>query len=373
MRKLFGVWLLVAAGCATPPAGPASTNSEPPRAWPGMAMPVPPPPVPLARVGVEYLAPAARTADIAGLEEIGRPPWPGTEAAGPLPPVVSDPLAGLLEPVDEVEVFSLRDDPPIDGPRWLDPSSEASEKPHALMLGMDLSRERIASVEHPVERMGLRFLREVVGDDRRRVDRALGSPILTSQLGYLSPNVPMTYVDRRDQENHLQLIRRYGTRLLRRPARRALKELEIVNTVERALKKFKAVHIPLTGEYQREHRQRHRGRFSMHLSASDLTDPAELYYRHSGWKIGGGLTTARLSYSKHLTDNMLLNLRSSIGYDDQNVKVLGRVAFKVSQTTTLNLSAGNDITVLTSPVTYTGMPPDQERSEGFVFYVEHMF
>jgi len=336
-------------------------------------MPVPPPPVPLARVGVEYLSLADRTADLASLGEVGRPLWPDTEAAGPLPPVVSDPLAGVLEPAEDIEVFSRRAEPPADGRRWLYPSARTSEKPHTLVLGIDLSKERIASVEHPVERMGLRFLREVVGDDRRRVDRALGSPILTSQLGYLSPNVPMTYVDRRDQENQLQLIRRYGTRLLRRPARRALKELEIVNTVERALKKFKAVHIPLTGDYQEEHRQRHRGRFSMHLSASDLTDPAELYYRHSGWKIGGGLTTARLSYSKHVTDNVTLNLRSSIGYDDQDVKVLGRVAFKVSQTTTLNLSAGNDMTVLTSPVTYTGMPPDQERSEGFVFYVEHMF
>ena len=373
MRKLFGVWLLVAAGC-TMPAGPDSVQSDPPRAWPGLSMPVPPPPVPAARVGVEYLPPAAGTVEPLELATFGMQP-PET---GRLPTAWRDPLEGFLEPVEEVRVLSILEDQP-DGatriyptPYRIGPREREPAESHQLVASLDLSKEHISGVKHAAERMGLRFLKEVLGKDRRHVERTLGSPILTGQLGYTSPDVPMTYVDRRDQEAQLQRIRRYGIKLLRRPARRALKELRIVSDLEKALNQFKAVHIRVSGDRETEERLP-RGHFSVHLGATDISDPMEIYYRRRGWKIGTGLETARVTYSKNLTDKMSLKVRSSFGYDDQDVRVTGRIAFEMSPSTTLNLFAGNDITVLTSPATYTGTPPDEDGSQGVGFYVEHMF
>ena len=75
MRKLFGVWLLVAAGC-TMPAGPESIQTDPPRVWPGLEMPVPTPPVPLARIGVEFLPAADGAAELLDVSSLGMSPQP---------------------------------------------------------------------------------------------------------------------------------------------------------------------------------------------------------------------------------------------------------------------------------------------------------
>lgn len=347
MRKLFGVWLLLAAGCSTPGAATNAGTQDPDLLTQGpfpqtRTMPAPPPPVPLARVGVEYLPPEGPGLDL---------------AAGPLE---------LATPVE-----TLPDVPPPP-PGWRHrPSPEEPRNPAELVASLDLSSERIASVEHPAERLGLRFLREILGGDRRRVVRSLGG---AGHAGQWGPELPTTYVDERDQEDYLLRMKRYGTRLLRKPARRALKELSVVNDVEKALDEFKAVHIPLTGAYQKRHDRSHRGRFTMHLGrGSESADPVEIYYLRSGWKIGGGPDHARIAYSKYLTKNLRLRLRSSYGYDDQDVKLLGTVAFEVSPQTTLNLMAGNDMTVLTGPSTYVGTPPEQDRSQAVAFYVEHLF
>lgn len=349
MRKLFAVWLLLAAGCSTP-----TTGTEPGLQDLGVVdshvLPAPPPPVPLARVGVEYLPPEPPDRDF---------------------------LAGPLERTQPV----LPDrDPPARHPlpRWRHrPSRETPNRTNSaeLVARLDLSKERIKGVEHTAERLGLRFLREVLGPGHRRVQRALGGTLETGQAGYMScPEVPATYVDERDQEDFMMRLKRYGTRLLRKPARRALKELRIVSDFEHTLNEFKAVNIPLTGAYQERHNKTHRGRFSLHLGrGSDSTDPVEIYYLRSGWKIGGGIDNARIIYSRYLAKNLRLRLRSSYAYDDQNVKLLGTLAFELSPQTTLNLMAGNDMTVLTGPSMYLGTPPAEESSQAVAFYVEHLF
>jgi hypothetical protein len=353
VRKLFAAWLLLAAGCTTPTAG----TEAGPQDLGGIAshvLPVPPPPVPVARVGVEYLPPEPPDRDF---------------LASPLelaPPVQKD--------LPDRDPPAAR--PPL--PRWgYRPSPEIHNRTGSaeLVASLDLSKERIRTVENTSERLGLRFLREVLGHDHQRVRRALGGALETGQAGYVSSlKVPTTYVDERDQEDFLVRVKRYGTRLLRKPARRALKELAIVSDVEQTLNEFKAVHIPLTGAYQRRHNKTHRGRFSMHLGrGSSSTDPIEIYYLRSGWKIGGGIDNGRIIYSRYLTKNVRVRLRSSFDYDDQDVKLLGTLALEVSPQTTLNLMAGNDMTVLTGPTTYLGTPPDEESSQAVAFYVEHLF
>jgi len=329
-------------------------------------MPVPPAPVLALRVGVEYLPPERPGVDL---------PLPGTPGKLTLSDGPSDSLDPLAGPVERTPVQVLPPREPIpDRPSWRREPSPGSSRSAELVESIDLSRERIARVKDTSERMGLRFLREVLGPEHRRVQRSVGALIMTSQFGYLSPDVPMTYVDERYREGQQLRMKRYGTRLLRKPARRALKELSIVSSAEKALDEFKAVHIPLSGSYQRRHNKSHRGRFSMHLGrGSESADRVEIYYLRSGWKIGSGPNNARVLYSKYLTDKLRLKLRSSFAYADQDVKLLGTLAFQLSPQTTVNLSAGNDMTVLTGPQTYLGTPPVEERSQAIAFYVEHMF
>ncbi len=325
----------------------------------------------MARVGVEYLPPEDEGSDLS-LVLSGRD---ALVPSGQLPdeeaslPHSLEPLAGFLGVAQTTRVPT----PDPERPRSGRAAAEATNSAE-LVASLDLSRERIAAVEDTSERVALRFLREVLGDDRRHVERTLGSSVQTGQFGLQSPDVPTTYVDHRDYEDQLPRMKRYGTRLLRRPARRALKELSLVSDVEQALDEFKAVHIPLSGAYQEQHNKTHRGRFSMHLGkGSDAADPIEVYYLHSGWKIGSGPDNARVQYSKNLTDQLRLKLRSSYAYGDQDVKVLGTLMFEVSPQTTINLAAGNDMTVLTGPQTYLGTPPEEDRSQAIAFYVEHMF
>lgn len=361
-----------------PDSGPDHWRPDPALPLAGVAAPAPPAPIALCRVGVEYLPPEQPGLDL---------PLPLVDSPGAFPqrPQRLDPLAGPgeLEPMGRAlpnEALLARWHlPRFGGMRSSGDFRNADTAEHRdnsaeLVERLDLSREHIATVENAAERMSLRFLREILGHDRRRVQRSLGSTVMTGQFGYLSPNVPVTHVDQRDQEDQLQRLQRYGTRLLRRPARRALKELSIVNKVQKAVDEFKAVHIPLTGAYQKRHSKSNRGRFSMHLGrGSEVADPVEIYYLRSGWKIGSGPDNARINYGKYLTDNLYVRLRSSYRYEDQNITLLGSLAYEISPQTTVNLMAGNDMYLLASPVTYLGTPPHQERSQAVAFYVEHMF
>ena len=139
MRKLFGVWLLLAAGCAPQTAIPDITAADPPQAVPGLAMPVPPAPVLALRVGVEYLPPERLAVDL---------PLPDarkrlTLSDGPTDRL--DPLAGPLEPTP-VQVLPP-EEPVPDRPSWRRRPSPESSRSAELVARIDLSRERIATVD----------------------------------------------------------------------------------------------------------------------------------------------------------------------------------------------------------------------------------
>ena len=127
MRKLFGVWLLVAAGC-TMPAGPESIQTDPPRVWPGLEMPVPTPPVPLARIGVEFLPAADGAAELLDANSLGMSAQPEIGPGRALTPAWRDPLEGFLEPIEDVRVLSLLED-----------TAAEPERPYPMRLRMGRS------------------------------------------------------------------------------------------------------------------------------------------------------------------------------------------------------------------------------------------
>ena len=117
----------------------------------------------------------------------------------------------------------------------------------------------------------------------------------------------------------------------------------------------------------------HRGRISLKLHGGNWDDPVEVYFTQRGFRLGTGVEQLRVSYTKHLSDRMKLQLRSSFAYDDHDVQLRGILSFEVSPRTTLNFTAGSDIHLLSTPAAYDGPFLNEPRSEGVLFYVEHLF
>ena len=339
LRLLIGLCLLLtAASCATPEVQVASSAQALAKA------PPPPSTGSVIRIGVEYLPPDAGLPSPAGLHE--------SLFGSPRPESAAHPDVVVGQPWEQR--------PPT-------PESRNNLGFSGLQARWELERAEIRAKQSTLERFSLRFISELIGDDRKRVKRAIGAPLLSSQQR-LSSDSLSNFLDERDHQDHQRLLTENGTRMLRRPLRNAVKELPLFSDVEIALGEIRASNVHYVQKSAPT-----LGRISARLRANHWEDPLELTWIRRGIRVGSTQRHLKVSYTTRLADGLSFRLRSRYDYVDYGWRLLGNLEYKVNTYTTVNAMAGNRINTLSGPATFPGGPQSDEKAKGLLLYVEHLF
>lgn len=324
---------------------------------------------------------------LAGCASLPRAPGPASTAKSPHEPLLpSAPTTARLgveflhEMVRRETPLTVTDDPvrvePKAPPRSFAPVAGPSEpeKP-----ALDLSRAAISRVPDTAERMTLRFLHELLGEDRLRVQRDIGAPILNTHLRQWNSEMFLTAADRAESEDHYAEVLQYQGRMVNRPLRKVLKELPVVREVELAVDDFKASYVPLSGEYQQASGKRLGwGRVSVRMHLSDSSDPVELAYLNDGFRVASGQELLKLGYETWLDESLRFGISTDYSYGDGRWKAWGQMTYEVNRRTHIYCSIGDSMDLLTSTAMYPLITspfelPAADSSLGILIYVEHLF
>lgn len=364
LRHLLGLLAFVAVGCAAQP------DARPPHtapASPALAPPLPPKASLSARVGVEFLPAHEPTMQ-------GRRPETAQQLAPLLTPEVT--LSALQAPPQEageatrVGVEPARPVSPLTGDWSYEPVEQPSELPW-------LSKEALRRIDDPTERLTLNFLNQLIGQDRRRVTREFGTPILFNRWRYHTPSQGLdTHLDIMDSEDQALMLSRESRRLVRGPLRSALRKSDLLAGVTDILDDVKAS-IPFTREYQQRSGTSY-GSVSFKMRLTDSDNPFEVSYRNMGWRIGSGPGRLRISYETQITEDLIVSVRTRYDYDPGEFGVSANLRYRVSDDTHVNVLMSDHIDIISgssmypvirSPVTLDAV----DDSTGVLFYVEHLF
>lgn len=355
MRIAYGVWLLWTAGCAIPNG--RTLRPEPSRA----GLPFPPAHSLGVHVGVEYL-PAD---DFSGP---GDAPEPRPTPAFFAPEVLEPAVLARRAPCTATPVVPTRD-------LSAEPRPTRDDR-----FRWALSEQRLARVHSSLERFTLHFLRDLMGRDRRRIQRELGASLLLARQPLTTYQGPPNPVDLRDQEDQELLVGRHSGRLLRGPFRRALRTTPLVRAFELTLDEFKAEHVPLSEPYQTARGGSWKlGSLKMRLHTSRPDDFFELVYSHSGWRIEAGMRKLEIGHTTELAEDLWLSLRSQLDYERSEwVDLYASLRWDVTPDTRVRVLAGDHLDLLTGtrfyPIVQTPLVLRAiDASPGIMAYVEHLF
>jgi hypothetical protein len=323
-------------------------------------------------VGVEFhAAPGNGAEPLASLH--ADPAAPG-EAGRAAPAPGGEPRRGEQSPGSlVVEAARIISPPAAIGPASDQEAASQTELPW-------LSAEALREIDDPAERLTLSFLNNLMGEDRNRVQRRLGAPILfnlwrnTTTVHGLE-----THLDHRDREDQTLLLARERSSLLTRPLRKAVRTGTFLDTFQDLIDNFKAENVPLTDEYEDNHRKRsHFGRLSMRVRTNNSDDPVEVTWRRDGWRLGSGLERVKLGYRTSLTDQLHFSLNSVYFYASSLMDVWGDLHYVVDTNTELHFLFGDKMDIVTGSTMYPVVHSpialrSVDESPGVMFYVEHNF
>ena len=245
---------------------------------------------------------------------------------------------------------------------------ETKERHTWMMSGDDL-----AAISDPIARETLRFIDDLMGEDRRRLKRDLGTPILVMQtIDMQSPGINL-HADERQIEDRTIWATDHGMGMLRRPLRHLLKRLPMVRDAEAHLDAFKSDHVPLSQDYLIQHQDVSLGRVSARLSASDMSDPLELVYIHSGIRLASNQARLRIGVRHSLSENLRFELHTRCGYDSEGWRLRADLSWNLSERTSLHCVAGDDLDFLTTSTSYSLFDSPMDGSPGLLVYAVHHF
>lgn len=342
-----------------------------------------PPPAYVARLGVEYLPPEVAMTTSAHLDRFGAFATPGAPLAGgethslllspPIHAIGHAPIARASARLALPRAAQGGEPAPIAVTRI---SVERFEQLTARREPYwRLRREELAAVDDPFERMSLRLVHELVGEDGRRLGNEMGARYLTQmamrRADFLTPS---TWTEQ-EQENQDWMFQRYGARLLRRPVVRSLREATVISNLELALEGFKADNLPLSQPYQEAHPHgsgSSLGHFAVRLRARG-GDPVEITWVRSGWRIGGSRERFKASYGTDLAEDVRLTLQSDYSYRERLIQVSASLECKLNPLTRAYVLTGNRMNALFGPPAFLEQGSLFDLAPGIAFFVEHLF
>ena len=334
------------------------------------------------RVGIEYLPPLEDPrlpAEVPHALRAGRPA-PRLSLASREASLAEGRFAELAPAVEPLRGPSAIDVSPLGGEDRT--GSAALDEPGPSRVDPPWRRTdaELARIEDPLERLTLCFLRNVVGSERRHVQRELGASILFTRLRTVSTSNRLdTILDQRDREDQETLFRQYGTRLLKRPLLKTLKENSFVRDVEVVLEQIKAETFPFSEEYQEAHGHRwNPGVISLRLRLANHSDPVEILYKRRGWRIGTSQERLRVSYTMDVSEQVSFSVRSNYDYTTDDIDMWGDLRYDPNPDTRLHVLVGKRLDLLTGtnlfPVIQSPVVlPAADDSPGLLVYVEHFF
>ncbi len=349
MRTHLGVWLCTLAGCAVPPAVDSPSAPTETALHTGATVPqVPSLPI---RIGVEFLPPTSTDSLLESLR-----------SGLSMRPLLDAPLhTGVIAEVDR----------PSNTPRFAKP---AVKQPVEAELPWTFDKYKIRAIKDPFERVGVRFVQELIGDDLRRARREFGPMIDETRHYDLSyPSLP-NYLDERRKQDEELFFAEHGRHFIRRPMRNALKSFTIFQDLEVALEEFKSEHMPISSTEENGHGERSSwGRVSMRLRVTDHEDPLELTYRRSGWRFGTNQERLKARYTTELAEDFTLSLSTRYEYESSDFSVRANLTYVFDETTRAHLVAGESLGFFSDPEVFTLMESPLQGDAGLLFYVEHLF
>jgi hypothetical protein len=317
------ILLLGLTGCAVPQPAPGTPGAPVETA----AVPVPPIGAEL-RVGVEFLPP----------EEGGLGPAPETPRAEPLHAV-----QGEERPARPVTFVSRRE-------RGL------RDRDHLWRM----RSEDLASTEQPAARLTLGFVEDLMGEDRRRIEREIGTPVLDPRYEDPTSANLRTSIDEEQAEEEMEAFNQHGIRLLRRPLRNLARRLPPVQSLELALEDFKAENVPLSQAYLEQHPERRNlGRVSIRL--------------RYGIRVATSLENLKLGLVQWVDDDLAIEVQSRCNYETGVWSVRADLVWYASRHTNLRLVVGGNLDFLTTSSVYSLFESPMDGSPGLLLHAVHLF
>jgi hypothetical protein len=244
----------------------------------------------------------------------------------------------------------------------------------ATPLHWDLDARDIARIDDDVERTAVRFVDGLVGEDRRRMLRQFGAPVLFSPRTTGPSRVDYLRADERGTEAHDAYLDQVGISMLRRPLRDALRELPIAKDVEEVFEEFKEDQRALDPIAEAAGaRSADWGRMTMRVRKADLADGVELGYEFEGLRVRSSLAQLRCRLDLALWENATARLGWSQAYDSGDHSLRLEFAWAVDRDTSVHLLTGDRMEFFDRPAQWSQDRSPQDGSPGLVFYVERIF
>jgi hypothetical protein len=236
-----------------------------------------------------------------------------------------------------------------------------------------MSADDLATIRNPMVRETLRFLDDIMGEDRRRILHDIGTPILAMQtLDLQSPGIDLRAEELRTEEE-TEWMAQHGVDLLRRPVQNLLRRTPLVRGLEVELDEFKEDNVPLSEAYGRAHDVTNLGRLSMRLNASDLKDPVEIAYLRSGLRIGSSQDQFKVRLSRPIADDVFLEVRAFQVYGGGKWGLRTDLRWALSPQTNLHFVAGDNMDFMATSSVYSLFESPMDGTPGLLVYAVHLF
>ena len=337
--------LCLLAGCVTQPTSSAPLPIASAVAAQNPSGPGAPPPPLLLRIGIEHLPPDASS------------------------------------PADEDSPVRVEAQQRITALRARTPAAAPAEAQPAAWRGLEaaqrhtwqLSAGDLAAIDDPVARETLRFVNDLIDQDRRRDRREAGMLFLPHE--YLDPDRgPLLQSEETMLADHEEWVHARGPGLLTRPLKLLLRRLPFVQQFELDVKNFRSDNVPLTEPYRQTHGDRQNlGRMSLRLHAGELDDPLEVGYVQSGVRVASSMEQGKVSIDWALTDKLQFALRATTEYETGDQNLRADLTYWVSSFTSLHLGIGEEMDFLSTSSIYSLYESSMDGSPGLVFYAVHIF
>ncbi len=340
------------AGCATRPGQGPATDELPAAPFPrGLAT------VPL-RVGLEVVADPR-------LDPVGLP------------------FGSLAAPAAEIDLGPTSDPTSPTPPQPIRVTFERPERPpsdevdglgfvqHALPWHFD--DESLSRMGDRREQVVLRFVDDLLGADRRRLQHHLGAPVVLTRLSQSRLPALQTAFDERLADDQASHDHRVLQSLLRKPLRRAAVRLSILDDFQAEIEAFKRGNVPLSAEYQEVHGGPGLGRVSMRVRPSRLEDPIELTWVNSGLRLGTSQEYLKLRYTWRCAPDTFASVSWHSPYDHRDDHLAASLEWRPEPDLRLNISISDRMQFLDGPTAWTGASSPIDGDGGVLFYVEQLF
>lgn len=359
MRYLLGLSLLIVfVGCRSTPGKVEQAQNETPAAILACA-PISVSALPM-RVGLEYLPPKSSTRDRSwSLMSPSVRPWREDRES----------QLSLFATPRQVSVMSLRPTLPEE------PLTRNNHLVGQFEQALRVDKDVLSAIEDPLERMTMLFVRDLIGEDRRRLSRELGASVLTRKmLRHDDTTMLHSRFQEVEEEQEARFLEEEGRSLLRRPLRKLLKKNTFIGDIKVMIDEFKADNIPLSSPYEEDNPKGWGwGSVSMRVKVRKGSDPLELSYRNWGWKVGSSKEKAKIRYRINLTDDLEAGMKIRYDYDQSHTQFQVDLHYTINPNAQLYMVIADRLNYLSGPTASSFMSSPMDGQGGIMFYVEHLF